>query len=214
MDWANDPGVHRDANLSLVDLSGFTLVGAAWNDLPTSWDANGGHFLLDFNGNNVVDAWEPEYYDDDLDGHLSDNERDEDADGLPNQWEASGCMTQDVWTGLYTDEQPYYIKYSREDFQLDDEDSDGDGVRDGADDEDHDNIPNVMECSRSLALTGLGLAPGDPQPWQGWVNPFNPCLPHPRSESCNTHIVVGASAKAWAPWKPDGSQLAEYKIKN
>ena len=32
--------------------------------------------------------------------------------------------------------------------------SDGDGVRDGADDQDHDDIPNVMELSR-IAASGL-----------------------------------------------------------
>ena len=41
-----------------------------------------------------------------------------------------------------------------------DADSDGDGVRDGADDQDYDDVPNVMELSRSMAgdvaVAGLG----------------------------------------------------------
>ena len=41
--------------------------------------------------------------------------------------------------------------------RLDDEDSDGDGVRDGADDQDHDDVPNVMECSRVRAVGGGGF---------------------------------------------------------
>ena len=40
--------------------------------------------------------------------------------------------------------------------ELDDADTDGDGVRDGADDQDHDDVPNLMELSRN-AVTG---APG------------------------------------------------------
>ena len=40
----------------------------------------------------------------------------------------------------------YYVNYAG--VRLDDEDTDGDGVRDGADDQDHDDVPNVMECSR------------------------------------------------------------------
>jgi hypothetical protein len=81
----------------------------------------------------------------------------------------------------------------------------GDGVRDGADDSDHDDLPNLMECSRSLA-TGLGLDPRSlPEPPvgrlasypNGFLNPFNPCLPSWTSRSCNQHPVIDA---AWAPF--------------
>ena len=38
----------------------------------------------------------------------------------------------------------YYLDYAGT--RLDDADTDGDGMRDGADDQDHDDVPNVMEC--------------------------------------------------------------------
>ena len=87
---------------------------------------------------------------------------------------------------------------------LDDADTDGDGVLDGADDQDHDDVPNVMECSRVLAaaiddnadgildedaasvtLPRAGVAGRPELPASGFVNVFNPCLPHYESRSCS-----------------------------
>ena len=58
-------------------------------------------------------------------------------------------MTPEYWTACYASEKPYTITYAGTD--LVDADTDGDGVRDGADDQDHDDIPNVMELSRNAA---------------------------------------------------------------
>ena len=58
-------------------------------------------------------------------------------------------MNPKYWEGVYDKETPYYLNYSGT--QLDDADTDGDGIRDGADDQDHDDVPNMMECSRVLA---------------------------------------------------------------
>ena len=97
---------------------------------------------------------EERYYD--LDGKLSDDERDEDADGLTNYDEATGRNTSGYWVACYKSEKPYPITYAGTD--LVDPDSDGDGVRDGADDQDHDDIPNLMELSRlALACPMRGL---------------------------------------------------------
>jgi hypothetical protein len=92
------------------------------------------------------------YNDIDGDGWLSDNERDEDADGLTNYDESHGRMLPTYWSSCYTGEKPYHIGYAGTD--LADPDSDGDLVRDGADDQDHDDIPNVDELSR-IAASGL-----------------------------------------------------------
>jgi hypothetical protein len=89
------------------------------------------------------------YNDIDGDGYLSDDERDEDADGLTNYDESHGRMLLTYWSSCYTTEKPYQTAYAGTD--LADPDSDGDGVRDGADDQDHDDIPNVMELSRIAA---------------------------------------------------------------
>ena len=48
---------------------------------------------------------------------------------------------------------PSSAKYAGTD--LTNPDTDGDGVRDGADDQDHDDIPNVMELSRTAASGGF-----------------------------------------------------------
>jgi hypothetical protein len=194
------------SSVSLIDLVGLHIV----DPVPTAWATPVVQPLLDFDRSGSVDPWERNYNDSDGDNHLDDGERDEDADGLPNEWETRGCMTQEFWTGVYDLENPYYLTYDRKDFKIDDEDSDGDLVLDGADDEDHDGVPNVMECSRAMA--GAGASPSTL--WQGYVNPFNPCLPHRRSDNCNEHIIVGSGAKSWAPWDDDGNLMANYKVKN
>ena len=107
-------------------------------------------------------------------------------------------------------------------------DTDGDGVRDGADDQDHDDIPNVMELSRNAASghadwdpeKGLCnpnddlLSPDDADPYNteesdveelhptsyGRVNPYNPCLPYTWSRTCDRHPAIDGAA---APF--DGS---------
>lgn len=164
--------------------------------------------LLDFNRDGVeTDVRLPGYrqsevyyYDYDSDGFLSDDERDEDADGLTNFDELRSRMTSAYWAACYSNEAPFPIVYAGT--SATDPDSDGDLVRDGADDQDHDDIPNVMELSR-LAASGLWdaepgftckLAEGLPTPPDpnhseayGRVNPYNPCLPATWSRTCPRH---------------------------
>lgn len=140
------------------------------------------------------------YNDFDLDGTVSDDERDEDGDGLSNYDETHGRMTQAYWVSCYQIEKRYRVQYAATDFL--DPDTDGDGVLDGADDQDHDDIPNVLELSRNLASgfddrepgTLCNPAQGLPAPpathhasSYGRVNPFNPCLPAAWSRSCELH---------------------------
>ena len=109
---------------------------------------------------------------------------------------------------------------------LTDSDSDGDGVLDGADDADHDDLPNVMELSRIAAYNDFGQYPSedgddrengaeckldkilaelfggqDPPVYHhpeayGRVNPFNPCLPAD-SRTCNRYSGFDST---WAPF--------------
>jgi hypothetical protein len=64
----------------------------------------------------------------------------------------------------------------------------------------------MMECSRVLALGVPGPDPvdeeqGDPtREWKGFVNPFNPCLPHRKSRTCKVIIPFD---NAWAPFNPE-----------
>jgi hypothetical protein len=88
-----------------------------------------------------------------LDGNdnhwLSDDERDEDADGLTNVSESRVEMRSGYWASCYSDEKPFSIVYGGT--NLINPDTDGDGVRDGADDQDFDDVPNMMELSRFRA---------------------------------------------------------------
>jgi hypothetical protein len=205
VDWAQRSGY---LNVALA-------VNAPW------WDAaNQQPFsLFDFDRSGAVEGArvgylhsEDRYYDLNGDGYLSDDERDEDADGLTNYDEAHGRANPDYWKGCYTQEKPYFVGYSGTD--LTDPDTDGDGIRDGADDQDHDDIPTVMELSRNAASgqsdwdPTKGLCHADesllqpdgsdqdtnPDPPKtlhpglyGRVNPYNPCLPVTWSRTCEQH---------------------------
>jgi hypothetical protein len=150
----------------------------------------------------------------DNDQYISDDERDEDADGLSNYDEAHGRMLPQYWASCYDEETPYGISYAGT--SLVDGDSDGDGILDGADDQDHDDIPNIMELSRSDAsrVGGIGLydakggiecmepvvPPGTPTPVQrhadryGRVNPYNPCMPAIWSRTCERHHDINGDS--------------------
>src|SRR3954469_1340528 len=82
------------------------------------------------------------------DGQLDDGERDADGDKLSNWDEANGRMNQSWWTAAYkkVPEKPYPLTYSSTNFI--DPDTDGDGVKDGADDQDHDGLSNAFEVTR------------------------------------------------------------------
>ena len=114
----------------------------------------GWHDIRDVNLQNGVETSDIADDDYNRNGFLSDNERDEDADGLTNYVEAHGQLTRGYWAACYPMETPWQPEYAGT--RLDDPDTDGDGVRDGADDQDHDDLPNLMELSRILASGGLG----------------------------------------------------------
>jgi hypothetical protein len=109
------------------------------------------------------------------------------------------------WEGCYTIEKPFSLPYAATD--VTDPDSDGDGVRDGADDQDHDDVPNLMEVSRQAA-SGLwdgrkDCVPSDALPSPpdtnhplayGRVNPYNPCLPAEWSRTCTLHPDLSGDA--------------------
>jgi hypothetical protein len=145
---------------------------------------------------------------------LSDDERDEDADGLSNIAEINQRMDPKYWAACYSAEPTYPVSYGGT--SPTDADSDGDGIRDGADDQDHDDVPNIMELSRFAAsgyqfdetddrvtgtVTGGGLEcapdpdlkPDDPRHADsfGQVNPFNPCEPDPQSRTCARNYDFG-----------------------
>ena len=156
---------------------------------------------------------EATYWDLDRDGFVSDDERDEDADGLNNYYEVNGPMTAGWWKACYPKDGEYPIKYAGT--KAYDADSDGDGILDGADDQDFDDVPNIMELSRNMAgnvadqrAPAASAAPGlRPLRTRRYVNPFNPCLPDVHSRTCPRHPVIG---QAWAPFIADWEPVIAY----
>jgi hypothetical protein len=208
-----------------LNTSGYGNV--YWPDQPSTPYA-----LLDTNRNGVIDAGprggyihaELGYLDTHgagggtaPDGFLSDDERDEDADGLSNYMETHGPMVPDWFHAKYPRETAYPIAYAGT--KIDDPDSDGDGVRDGADDQDHDDVPNLIELSRNM-VSGRSFDPpdqdpatADPTPAAGRVDPYNPCLPFKYSRTCPSYIPFTG---AWAPFDGLGNQGSDpdYIVRN
>lgn len=131
------------------------------------------------------------------DGMLDDGERDADGDGLSNWDESHGRMTQGWWTAFY-DEKPKETEYplAYGGVNMLDNDTDGDGVPDGADDEDHDGLSNQFEVARPYdwGTTYVSVGPNPEKAHDGGLNPnpyarvqpYNPCKPV-FSESCHRH---------------------------
>src|SRR3954452_15550039 len=133
-------------------------------------------------------SWGAHYHD----GMLDDGERDADGDGLSNWDEANGRMLQSWWTASYKDEKVYPLTYTGTD--LTDADTAGDGIKDGADDQDHDGLSNAFELVRpvdcgktyvSTAHDGSNGGTTTPNPYAR-VQPFNPCQPV-FSDTCHRH---------------------------
>jgi hypothetical protein len=138
-------------------------------------------------GGQVLTAGNPslQALDLDGDGNLTDDERDADNDGLSNIVEYNTTGTQEWWKkGPYKDEKPY-IWRAFADVNPMDPDSDGDGVLDGADDQDADGYDNYTEMEFHLRK---GL----------FVNPFNPCLPDPYALTCSRYAPL-ESGSAYPP---------------
>jgi hypothetical protein len=185
-----------------------------WND-PASPITEQTFSIFDVNLDGTPDS---SSYDYDSDGYVSDDERDEDADGLSNFDETHGALNPNFWSSCYKGEPLYPNKYAGT--SSTDPDSDGDGVLDGADDQDFDGFPNIMELSRFAAsgrFDGKGpCIPPDPPAGQsppypnhanlyGQVNPFNPCLPATWSRTCILHPGFEGQP---APFKEDWDWIA------
>src|SRR5438128_74529 len=151
--WPNplDP---NDANID-HDGDGLTMA----DEYKLNLYYNHGHFPLSYSDGLQVSQFEavpvdPRYAYMDMDGNgvLSDDERDADGDHLGNWDEKYGRMTQNWWDKAYSGahgskkETRYVNEFPG--VSMTDPDSDGDGVPDGADDQDHDGLSNSFEISR------------------------------------------------------------------
>jgi hypothetical protein len=134
---------------------------------------------------------------------LRDGQKDVDNDGLSNFAETTGPM-RIAWWGLKYDgqngpkETPYPLvdrRFAEPSFI--DPDSDGDGILDGNDDQDHDGYLNWFEAARpsdwqttyTSTLYPWPVTPGHTNPLAR-VNPYNPCKPI-KSAECHDPYPVG-----------------------
>ena len=153
-----------------------------------------------------------------------DSDKDVDGDGVSNYTEVAGPLSgPEWWEGFVKDNAcstdyvesrypgPLYTGLS-----FVDPDSDGDGVKDGADDIDHDGLTNAEEGQVRRAdwcqvyvSTGKGAHPGGPNPDPyARHDPFNPCKPV-YSQACHQFIPLGyyvntdTYVEDWAGAPPD-----------
>ena len=108
----------------------------------------------------------------DHDGILSDDERDFDNDGLANIYE--------YWPADFEPWDPAFPGTLRPDFL--DPDTDGDGVLDGADDQDHDDVSNIDEL-RNGTWTMNPCDPVVSRTCPRWLD--GPGVPRSRSTSAS-----------------------------
>ena len=125
-------------------------------------------------------------------GCLNDAERDEDGDWLSNTLEHDG---PGLWVDLFK-EVPFRIEYAGTDWL--DPDSDGDGIIDAKDDQDHDDFWNIEELYRGFRnVDKEGNGEGSPSSGL-WVDEFNPCLPSIYSRTCP--LSIPTSGAVWTPF--------------
>lgn len=166
------------------------------------WKSKGGKFPVteysdgtqNSGGSVPVTTPEQQALDLDGDGNLTDDERDADGDHLSNQVEFNMQGKVGWWTAAYGDEKPYSIAtFAEPDPTM--ADTDGDGVIDGNDDQDHDGYTNFQEMQLTRGQTLLR------------IQPYNPCLPNPYSPVCSRYIPYDG---AWPPF--DGSEPMHAKL--
>lgn len=128
-------------------------------------------------------------------GGVPDDEKDVDGDGLSNWMETSGPMRQSWWVAEYDGtnnvKESVYPGPEYLDPSFVDPDTDGDGIKDGADDQDHDGYTNAFEVERpeNWKTTYISTKHPGTDPLAR-TQPFNPCKPI-YSNACHRHPPFG-----------------------
>jgi IPT/TIG domain len=225
--WPAGAGVRPSPGLwSHFDINASAFGQPADNDhgrTGSASDPGDRYSFTDRNGNNVFDpapayggagADSTGWWDYNADGILSDDEKDVDQDGLTNYEETHGPLSGPHWWATikpWNNDGTFDIPFSGTNWL--DQDTDGDTVIDGADDQDHDGYSNIEELYPGKS----GLAPEDAaKVGMSYVIPragvaaatheFDPCLPNDASPACPKHPPADAG---YAPFK-DKSRAATW----
>jgi hypothetical protein len=131
-------------------------------------------------------------------------------------------MGQKWWNTFVPKDGTFPIDYNGTNWL--DRDTDGDGIPDGADDQDHDGYTNIEESlpegnpkddtdqARSIwTWPAVNEAPSATDNGHPNVDAFNPCLPNDQSPSCPRHPIAGQDG--YAPFL-DGSPQPSWSDPN
>jgi hypothetical protein len=189
---------------------------------PAAPTTPGGQATYDVNGDGVIDAsdtwgfWDsgddgnynagadiPSWFNDTGQTFLSDDMKDIDGDGLSNFEEAHGPLSAPSWwllNDVSKNDGTYPLPYEGTNWL--DRDTDGDGLPDGSDDQDHDGYTNIEEAY-PWYIAGPFMSYASSH--NAWINvhAFNPCLPNWLSPACTHHSDAG---KTFAPYKQGSRQ--------
>jgi hypothetical protein len=133
---------------------------------------------------------------------LRDKDKDVDSDGLTNFQETTGPMLIGWWTAVYDGtngpKETVYPDAARRFVEPSfvDPDTDGDGILDGNDDQDHDGYPNWYEATRPDNWAATYTSTKYPWPTGthdnplARVQPYNPCKPI-KSLACHDPFPTG-----------------------
>jgi hypothetical protein len=124
-------------------------------------------------------------------GALTDDERDADGDGLSNVIELH-LRGPETWFSDILGEPLYSIRHFS-DLDPTVRDTDGNGIADGADDQDSDGYSNITEMQLKRGTRGAAFGETNLL-----VSPYNPCLPNPYAQVCSRYVPFGTAA--WRPF--------------
>ncbi len=207
---------------SALDLNSLALPYPGKRPYPNALDKEDAHLDFDQDGltqNEEYLAWRytgsplPLSYSDGTQrtgGGITDDLKDVDDDGLSNISEAHGSLSSPKWWDMWIQQDsvkctqqyvestypgPAYLGLN-----FVDPDSDGDGLKDGPDDIDHDGFTNAEESGRAGNWCQSYISTVHTSGWDRYsrVQPFNPCKPV-YSQACHLHPPLGyyPAAEDW-----------------
>jgi hypothetical protein len=184
---------------AMVDHDGDGLH--AWVEHALWW-RGGAKYPIDYSDGDQTTQPDPVgtsvWNDWDYDGILSDDERDFDNDGLANIYE--------YWAATFAPWDPSFPGTLRPDFV--DQDTDGDGVLDGWDDQDHDDVSNIDE----LRMGTWAMNPCDPGPSRvcpRWLE--ESIVPKKPPNLCITTSMLADPVRA-PKWATDSDLSPDEKV--